>query len=106
MVLALCFHIPGDGYISVFDHSESCRETGETSKYAMLAGYASLTQRTFRSFGRERIWTTLVFALTFCYTGLRAEVGYPYAQVMRILDEPRYQQKLPTNQMIDGGWYS
>jgi hypothetical protein len=27
-------------------------------------------------------WTTLVFALTFCYTGLGTEVSYPYAQLI------------------------
>lgn len=35
--------------------------------------------------------TTLVFALTVCYTGLRAEVSDPYAQAMMIFDEPRYE---------------
>jgi len=42
---------------------------------------------------REGTQTTLVFALTFCYTGLRVEVSYPYAQAMTKLDEPRCQQK-------------
>ena len=37
--------------------------------------------------------TTLVLALTFCYTGLRAEVSDPYAQVMMIFDELRYEQE-------------
>ena len=36
---------------------------------------------------------TLVFALTVCYTGLRARLGRPCAQVMVKSDEPRYQQK-------------
>ena len=59
----------------------------------MLAGYVSLTQWAFRSLCGERTWTTLVFALTLCYTGLGAKVGNPCAQVIVILDEPRYQQK-------------
>lgn len=74
-------------------HAESCRESRKTDKYAVLAGYVSLTQWAIWSFGRERTRTTLVFALTLCYTGLRAEVGYPCAQVMAKLDEPRCQLK-------------
>ena len=65
----------------------------KTDEYAMIAGYVGLAQWAFRSFGGEATRTTLVFALAFCYTGLRAEVGYPYAQAMAESGEPRYQQK-------------
>ena len=41
----------------------------------------------------KRTLTTLVLALTFCYTGLRLELDYPYVQVMAKVGEPRYQQK-------------
>ena len=36
---------------------------------------------------------TLVFGFTLCYTGLRAELGYPCDQVMAKIDKPRYQQE-------------
>jgi hypothetical protein len=36
---------------------------------------------------------TLVFVFTLCYTGLGAELGYPCAQVMTRIDEPRQNQK-------------
>ncbi|MFC1718913.1 hypothetical protein ACFL6S_35000 [Candidatus Poribacteria bacterium] len=58
-----------------------------------MAGYVSLAQWTFWSFGRKRTLTTLVFALTLCYTGLRAKVCYPCAQAMAEFYETRYQQK-------------
>ena len=77
----------------IFDHPESCRESRETDEYAVLDRCANLTQWTIWFCGRERTWTTLVFALAICYAGLRAEVGYPCAQVMAKLDEPGYRQK-------------
>ena len=46
----------------------------------------SLTLWTFRSLGGEGKRMALVFVFTLCYTGLRAELGYPY--VMAKLDEP------------------
>ena len=39
---------------------------------------------------REGTYKTLVFALALCYTGLRTMVGYPYADVMAILNQPGY----------------
>jgi hypothetical protein len=36
---------------------------------------------------------TLVSAFTLCYNGLRAELGYPYAQVMAKTGEPGDQQE-------------
>jgi hypothetical protein len=36
---------------------------------------------------------TLVSVFTLCYTGLGAEFGNPYAQIMAKSVEPRYQQK-------------
>ena len=43
----------------------------------------------FRQFGMERIWMTLVFSLTVCYTGLRTKASDPYAQITIAVDEPR-----------------
>jgi hypothetical protein len=43
-------------------------------------------------------WTTLVFVFTLCYTGLRAELGNPCAQVMAKVNEPRQNQKTKSYQ--------
>ena len=36
---------------------------------------------------------TLVFASTFCYTGIGAKMSKPCAQITIAIDEPRYQKK-------------
>ncbi|MFC1717519.1 hypothetical protein ACFL6S_27915 [Candidatus Poribacteria bacterium] len=48
----------------------------------------SLTQWAFGSLGRERKWTTLAFASTFCYTGSRTKESDPWAQITIAIDEP------------------
>jgi hypothetical protein len=48
--------------------------------------FFSFTQWAFGSLGGEGKRMALVFVFTLCYTGLRAELGYPY--VMAKLDEP------------------
>ena len=53
----------------------------------------SLTQWAFRSLCGEGKWTTLVFAFTLCYTGLRTKSSDPRAQVMTKIGEPRQNQK-------------
>jgi hypothetical protein len=40
----------------------------------------------------EMVLTTLVLALTVCYTGLEAKVSYPCMQVMAKLYEPLFPQ--------------